>query len=76
MDMKSMYLCYDCDYINLKPYKGYEIQKHFFIDSKGKRKGKPFYLVAECGDNDYCGDSYASLDDAKRFIDSITNGGK
>ena len=76
MDIQYMFDNYECKNIDLKPYKGYEIQKCYFVDRKGKRKGKPFYLVAESNDEDYCGDAYSSLADAKHFIDSVTDGGK
>lgn len=56
----------------LKDYKGYEIQKAWWVDSEGERikKYPIFYLVAE-GD-DYIGDEYSSLEDAKKFIDSMS----
>ena len=72
MDIKTMFDTYDVKHIDLKPYKGYDIQKCYFVDRNGKRKGKPFYLVAESNDEDYCGDSYTSLADAHKFIDKIT----
>lgn len=52
-------------------YKGYEIQKSWYVDSDGERiKEYPiFYLVAD-GD-DYIGDEYSSLDEAKKYIDSL-----
>lgn len=58
----------------LKNYKGYEIQKAWWVDSEGDRikKYPIFYLVAD-GD-DYIGVEYSSLEDAKKFIDSITKG--
>lgn len=56
---------------NLKDYKGYEIQKAWWIDSDGERikKYPIFYLVAD-GD-DYIGDEYPTLDAAKKFIDTL-----
>ena len=58
----------------LKDYKGYEIQKAWWVDSEGDRikKYPIFYLVAD-GD-DYIGEEYASLEDAKKYIDSIIKG--
>lgn len=56
----------------LKDYKGYEIQKAWWVDSEGERikKYPIFYLVAD-GD-DYIGEEYSSLEDAKKFIDSMS----
>ena len=56
---------------NLKNYKGYEIQKAWWIDPDGQRikKYPIFYLVAD-GD-DYIGEEYPSLDEAKRYIDTL-----
>ena len=56
----------------LKNYKGYEIQKAWWVDSEGDRikKYPIFYLVAD-GD-DYIGEEYSSLEDAKKFIDSMS----
>ena len=58
----------------LKNYKGYEIQKAWWVDSEGDRikKYPVFYLVAD-GD-DYIGEEYSTLEDAKKYIDSITKG--
>lgn len=55
----------------LKDYKGYEIQKAWWVDSEGERikKYPIFYLIAE-GD-DYIGDEYATLEEAKKYIDKI-----
>ena len=58
----------------LKDYKGYEIQKAWWVDADGDRIAKypVFYLVAD--DDDYIGVEYSSLEDAKKYIDSITKG--
>jgi len=58
----------------LTDYKGYEIQKAWWVDSKGSRikKYPIFYLVAD--GYDYIGEEYASLEDAKKYIDSIIKG--
>ena len=58
----------------LKDYKGYEIQKAWWVDSEGERikKYPIFYLIAE-GD-DYIGDEYATLEEAKKYIDKIVKG--
>lgn len=55
----------------LKNYKGYEIQKAWWVDSDGDRikKYPIFYLVAD-GD-DYIGEEYPSLESAKKFIDTL-----
>ena len=58
------------DYRRLKDYKGYEIYKCYWTDETGKKSSNYFYLVAE--NDDYIGESYLSLDDAKSFIDSVT----
>ena len=62
---------YDFDNKELKSYKGYEINKCWRVDSDGNRIAKYpfFYLVAD--DDDYIGEEYATLNDAKKFIDSI-----
>ena len=61
----------DFDYKSLKSYKGYEIQKAWWVDSEGDRikKYPVFYLVAD--EDDYIGEEYATLEDAKKFIDSL-----
>lgn len=62
---------YDFETKQLKNYKGYEIYKAWRIDSDNKRIKKYgfFYLVAE--DDDYIGEEYNSLNEAKKFVDSI-----
>ena len=59
------------DYKELKGYKGYGIQKAWWTDFEGKKKKKkkPFYLV--CDEEDYIGEEYMTLRDAKLFIDSL-----
>ena len=56
----------------LKDYKGYEIQKAWWVDADGERipKYPVFYLVAD--EDDYIGEEYPTLEDAKKYIDSIT----
>ena len=54
----------------LKPYKGYGIDKVYQLNFFNKRVGLPFYLVSE--DEDYIGEEYRTLEDAKKFIDSLT----
>lgn len=55
--------------IDLKPYKGFDVQKCYWLDLEGHRKGKPFYLVA--AEEGYIGEEYHGLDEAHRFIDSL-----
>lgn len=64
---------YDFEAIELKPYKGYGIDKAYWVNSDGERirKYPPFYLVYE--DGEYVGEAYETLADAKAFIDSISN---
>ena len=59
------------DYKDLKGYKGYSIQKAWWVDCDGCRiKSKPcFYLVSD--EDDYIGEEYPTLKDAKNFIDSL-----
>ena len=59
------------DVKQLKNYKGYEIQKAWWVDSDGDRikKYPVFYLVAD--DADYIGDEFQSLEDAKKYIDTL-----
>ena len=62
---------YDFDTKELKNYKGYEIYKAWRVDSDGERikKYPYFYLVAD--DEDYIGEEYTSLEEAKKFIDTL-----
>lgn len=55
----------------LKSYKGYEISKAWRVDTDGDmiKKYGYFYLVSD--DDDYIGEEYKSLAEAKKFIDSI-----
>ena len=53
----------------LKAYKGYEISKAWQIDFEGKKKGNYFYLVSN--DEEYIGEEYNTLEEAKRFIDTL-----
>ena len=56
---------------SLKSYNGYEIQKAWWIDSDGDKikKYPAFYLVAD--NDDYIGEEYTSLAEAKNFIDTL-----
>ena len=64
---------YDFETIELKPYKGYGIDKAYWVNSDGERirKYPSFYLVYE--DGEYIGEEYETLADAKAFIDSLSN---
>ena len=57
------------DIRELKPYKGYEISKMWELNVFDKRIGKPFYCVSE--NDDYIGEEYSTLEDAKAFIDTL-----
>jgi hypothetical protein len=63
---------YDFNTKELKAYKGYGIDKAWRVDSDGERIKKYgyFYLVND-GD-DYVGEEYATLADAKKAIDGWT----
>ena len=52
----------------LKPYKGYGIDKCQWMNFFGKKIGLPFYLVSK--DDDYIGEEYRTLAEAKKAIDS------
>jgi hypothetical protein len=62
---------YDFDNKKLKNYKEYEIDKCWRIDSDGNRikKFPFFYNVSD--EEDYVGEEFATLEDAKKFIDSL-----
>ena len=62
---------YDFDSKELKNYKGYGIDKCWKVDSDGNRiKKYPFFYNVSDGE-DYIGEEFATLEDAKRFIDSL-----
>lgn len=61
----------DFDSKELKNYKGYGISKAWWIDSDGERIKKcPFFYVVDDGD-DYIGEEFTSLEEAKKWIDTI-----
>lgn len=62
---------YDFETKELKSYKGYGIDKAWRVDSDGERINKYgyFYLVSD--GEDYIGEEYQSLTDAKKYIDKI-----
>ena len=56
----------------LKPYKGYGISKACKVDSDGEMiKKYGYYYLVDDGD-DYVGEEYATLADAKKAIDGWT----
>lgn len=60
----------DFDTKRLKDYKGYEIHKAWKTDTFGNKIDKKiWYLVAN--EDDYIGEEYQSLEEAKKFIDSL-----
>lgn len=59
----------DFESVDLKDYKGYGISKAWLVDFEGKKKGGYFYLVSE--GEEYIGEEYKSLEEAKRFVDSL-----
>ena len=62
----------DFDVKQLKNYKGFEIYKAWWVDFEGNRikKYPIFYLVQD--EEGLIGDEYATLAEAKKYIDSIT----
>ena len=61
----------DYEIIDLKPYKGYSVQKMQKVDEfDGKRYGKPFYVVGD-DDGELIGEECSSIAEAHKFIDSI-----
>lgn len=64
------YINYKVESKQLKSYKGYEIYKAWWSTWEGVRKSDYFYLVSEEGDDDYCGQEYKTLAEAKKAIDS------
>lgn len=60
------------DYLfeDLKPYRGYDVQKVQKVDADGKKIGKPVYIVSD--DDDAIGEEFDSIAEAHRFIESIS----
>ena len=56
------------EFKELKPYKGYGVDKTWEVDAKGKRISSYKYIVAD--DDDYVGEEYDSIAEAHRAIDS------
>lgn len=57
------------EYINCKPYKGYDISKSYELDSKGRRIPHSARYTVSDSDEDWIGDTYKTLAEAHRFID-------
>ncbi len=53
----------------LKPYKGFGITKMQELNFFGKKIGLPFYNVDD--GEDYIGEEFRTLEDAKKFIDTL-----
>lgn len=63
-------ICDTLEGYDLKPYKGYGVEKAWYEDIDGRKiPNTDHYLVFE--DDDYIGGSYRTIADAHRFIDSI-----
>ena len=62
---------YDFKSKELKSYKGYNIDKCWRVDFEGKRIKKYPYFYNVSDEDDYIGEEFASLEEAKRFIDSL-----
>ena len=61
----------DFEVKELQSYKGYGISKAWYVDSDGKRITKyPYFYLVDDGD-DYVGNEFSSLSQAKSFIDKI-----
>lgn len=62
---------YDFDCKELKSYKGYGIDKCWRVDSDGERIKKYPYFYNVVEDDDYIGEEFPSIEEAKNFIDSL-----
>lgn len=64
-------MMYDFETKEMKSYKGFGIDKAWRVDSDGERikKYDYFYLVDD--GEDYIGEEYNSLAEAKAFIDTL-----
>ena len=68
---KGDYNMYAFDSKELKNYKGYGISKAWRVDSDGERiKKYPFFYLVDDGD-DFIGEEYDSLENARKFIDTL-----
>lgn len=57
---------------SMKPYKGYQIDKSWKVDSRGRKiPNTDSYMVID-EDDDWIGDVYNTLSEAKAYIDEIT----
>lgn len=57
----------------LAPYKGYQIEKNWELDYKGRRVPHTDRYMVVDRDDDWIGDMYKTLAEAKAFIDTITS---
>ena len=60
----------------LAPYKGYQIEKNWELDYRGNRIPKTDRYMVIDKDDDWIGDIYKTLEEAKAYIDSITTKSK
>ena len=74
-DIRRYFMDEEFVYQDLKDYKGYGITKVFRVDEDGRKiPGSIVYDVSE--GEDFIGEEYKSLAEAKRFIDSLVRSGK
>lgn len=61
------------EFQELKPYKGYGISKAYELDFDGERIKDSLVYVVDDGE-DYIGEEYKTLKEARQFIDTILKG--
>lgn len=57
----------------LHPYKGYQIEKSWRLNSRGKRIPNTIRYTVIDEEDDWIGDVYKTLPEAKAFIDSLNS---
>ena len=57
----------------LNPYKGYQIEKSWRLNSRGKRIPNTIRYTVIDENDDWIGDVYKTLSEAKAFIDSLNS---
>ena len=57
----------------MKPYKGYQIDKSWKVDYRGNRIPNTVQYMVIDEDDDWIGDVYSTLAEAKAYIDEITD---